>query len=182
MFTKIYLFSKMFFDAGTWPWVNRTEEKSIHTHIMSIYRFFFLQDSSDTSILVSDIDFLIDSGFMAPASTLRVLRLSLFAKIIVQEHVLILAALFLGRGRARSFMHAVVKDFQVLTTIGEEYQQYQGYAIAQWCQYIRENHRKFLRDISGYFIKYCIYTYTYPDSCFHTKYHSWGALHMSGLW
>ena len=97
MFTKMYLFSKYLFDAGTWPLVNKTEERTIHTYIMRIYRSFFHQDFSDTPTLVSDIDFLTDHGLMAPASILRLLRLSLFSKIIVQEHSSVLAALFLGR-------------------------------------------------------------------------------------
>ena len=84
---------------------------------------------------------------MAPASILRLLRLSLFSKIIAQEHVNVLAALFLGKGRARSFMHAVVQDLRVVTTLGEDYQQYQGYQIAQWVEYIRHGSRRFLRDI-----------------------------------
>ena len=43
---------------------------------------------------------------------------------------------FLGRGRTRSYMHAVVKDLQVITTISDEYREYQGYQIAQWVIYI----------------------------------------------
>ena len=46
-------------------------------------------------------------------------------------------------------MHAVIKDLQVLTTLGGEYHQYPGYSISQLPQYIRDNHRRFLRDISG---------------------------------
>ena len=99
--------------------------------------------------VVSDATFLSDRGLMAPASILRLLRLSLFSKIIAQEHVCLLAALFLGKGRARSYVHAVTQDLRVITTIGEEYQKYQGYHIAQWVPYIRDNSRRFMRDVSN---------------------------------
>ena len=46
-------------------------------------------------------------------------------------------------------MHAVTQDLRVITTIGEEYQKYQGYHIAQWVQYIRDNRRRFMLDISN---------------------------------
>ena len=151
MFTKMYIFSKYLFDAGTWPLVNKSEEHTVHTHVLRIYRSFFHQDFSEDATFLHDVDFLIDNALMAPASILRLLRLSLFSKIIAQEHINVLAALFLGKGRARSFMHAVTQDLRVVATLGEEYHQYQGYHIAQWIEYIRHDSRRFLRDVHRIF-------------------------------
>ena len=50
-------FPKLLFDAGTWPLVNKTEQRTIHSYVMKIYRSFFAQDFSDVDRLVSDIDY-----------------------------------------------------------------------------------------------------------------------------
>ena len=85
MFTKMYLFSKFLFDAGTWPLVNRSEERTIHTYVMRIYRSFYRQTFSDDD-LTNDLQFLLDNQLPSPAATLRMLRLSLFSKIVHKKH------------------------------------------------------------------------------------------------
>ena len=83
--SQIYLFSKLLFDAGTWPLVKRSEENIIHTCIMRIYRSFYRQTFVDDDIS-SDVRFFLDNQLSAPAATLRMLRLSLFSNIVHKKH------------------------------------------------------------------------------------------------
>ena len=98
---QIYLFSKLLFDAGTWPLVNRSEENIAHSSVMRIYRSFysqtFLADDLD-----SDLQFLLDNQLISPAAILRMLRLSLFSKLVHKKHYHLLSLLFLGKNRERS--------------------------------------------------------------------------------
>ena len=83
--SQTYLFSKLLFDAGTWPLVNRSEENIIHTCVMRIYRSFYCQTFIDDDIS-SDLRFLTDNDLPAPTAMLRMLPLSLFSKIVHKGH------------------------------------------------------------------------------------------------
>ena len=63
---------------------------------MRIYRSFFRDDFDDR---VSVLDFLMDHQFMSPASILRLLRMSLYVRLLTKGHDDFLSALFLARKR-----------------------------------------------------------------------------------
>lgn len=72
----------------------------------------------------------------------------MFAKLLVQKHHIILTAIYLGKGRARSFVRSIINDLKVISDLSEEYREYRAYSMAQWAEYIRHDHRGFLRRCS----------------------------------
>ena len=128
-FAKIYIFSKLLFDAGTWPKTNKSEAGVLHAHVMRIYRFFFHDVFVDR---VSDLDFPMDHQFMSPASILRMLRMSLYVRLISKGHNDILSALFLAHKRERSFISALQADLRFLADIGGVFEEFRGKSMADW--------------------------------------------------
>ena len=128
---QIYLMSNLLFDAGTWPLVNRSEENIVHPCVMRICRSCYRQTFVDTD-MASDLQFLTDSDLTAPASTLRILRLSLFSKIVHKQHYHLLSLLYLGRNRERSYIKSLLNDSRTLCNIGSRFEYARNWDMQRW--------------------------------------------------
>ena len=102
---------------------------------------FFRDDFDDREY---DLDFLMDHNLMSPASILRMLRMSLYVRILSKGHHDIMSALFLARKRERSFISALQADLKFLADLGGVFEEFRGKSIAEWTSYICGHSRHFL--------------------------------------
>ena len=82
---------------------------------MKVHRSFFRAKFSERE---TALDFLVDSELLAPASILRMFRMSLFVRLIFRGHYDILSALYLAKSGEKCFISALTADSKFLMKPG----------------------------------------------------------------
>ena len=125
-YLHMYLFSKAMFDCGTWPRLSITESKTIHSHVMRLYRSFI-----SCSYDMPDIIFLQDHSLIPPCAMVSLSRLMLFSRLLVFGKFHILSILHAASARHKAWLNAVWEDLQFLTT-ADKFIDCKTWNMSQW--------------------------------------------------
>ena len=78
---------------------------------------------------------------------LRMLRLSLFSKIVHKKHYHLLSLLYLARNRDRSYIKSLQNDFRTLCNIGTTFEYARNWDMSRWVRYIEDHYVSYNRQI-----------------------------------
>ena len=160
-YAQAYLCSKGFFNSATWPALQISEHRSLHSGIMKIYRRI-IRDSDGMLAHVSDLDVLRQLKVMSPINAVRYFRLCLAAKIFCSCDSFVLATLYLARNHVRSWIKAMLDDFAFLSAHSHSFSSCSSWNLPQWVSYMISYPKQFKKSIKHAFIHDDIQQHSIP--------------------
>eukprot|EP00973_Karenia_brevis_P080965 11231352-Karenia_brevis.AAC.1 len=99
-----------------------------------------------------DLAVLEHLGVLAPLNLVRFSRISLFVRLITKPVSGLLVALYMARLHKQSWVQALQKDFQFLTTFNIDFASSSSWTIAQWAIAFRNSSTPLLRQVHRAFL------------------------------
>jgi hypothetical protein len=106
------LYTRLLYNAGTWPSLNLVELRYFHSRMMTINRHVVQQFNNEGSVHTSDVEILQSLEVPAPQVILRVLRLRLFVRVAKHAPIYILTLIRAAAPATRSWVAAIDDDLK----------------------------------------------------------------------
>ena len=107
--------SRLLYAAGGWPLLTKTQESSVTSACMHVYRratgTTYVDRMNAGLDRVSDAEVIQEHSLPLPLTLVRLLRLNLFMRVTVGKNATLKAIVFASRLAKKSWLAAVESDY-----------------------------------------------------------------------
>ena len=123
------VFSKGFFNSGTWAGLTSSQVGKVHAAGLQVYRIVAGQCSDGTSSVATDDAVIEELSAIAPAVMVRMSRMCLFVRVSARRPLALMRYLEVARAYRASWLEDVQKDFEWISMVSEDFVSWRGLSL-----------------------------------------------------
>ena len=123
------VFSKGFFNSGTWAGLTSSQVGKVHAAGLQVYRIVAGQCSDGTSSVATDDAVIEELSAIAPAVMVRMSRMCLFVRVSARRPLALMRYLEVARAYRASWLEDVRKDFEWISMVSEDFVSWRGLSL-----------------------------------------------------
>ena len=136
------VFSKGFYNSGTWHGLTSAQLAKMHAATMDVYRTVADQRCDGLRRVDTDEQVIRRLGAVAPAVMVKMARMATFGRIARAQPVALLRMLEAAAVYKGSWLEAVCADFDWVTMVSDDLASWRGRSLSSWAAQARDGYKE----------------------------------------